>query len=90
MSNKQSHHVVIVAGVQASLHGSGSVFQGSRMDHSFVVLPKQGGPKPGFPPPRPRTGIHYPTPGSYSLFIFTFLYILNIYLVWTNTCNVLH
>lgn len=35
------------------------------MDHSFVVLPKQGGPKPGFPPPRPRTaGIHYPTPGA--------------------------
>ncbi|KAG0570802.1 hypothetical protein KC19_6G188400 [Ceratodon purpureus] len=35
------------------------------MDQSFVVLPKQGGPKPGFPPPRPRTGgIHYPTPGA--------------------------
>ena len=38
------------------------------MDQSFVVLPKQGGPKPGFPPPRPRTGgIHYPTPGLYFL-----------------------
>uniref|UniRef100_A0A7I4A338 Atg6 BARA domain-containing protein n=1 Tax=Physcomitrium patens TaxID=3218 RepID=A0A7I4A338_PHYPA len=52
------------SGAQASVHGSGSVFSGSRMDHSFVVLPKQGGPKPAFPPPRPRTGgIHYPTPG---------------------------
>jgi hypothetical protein len=54
----------LFAGVQASVHGSGSVFAGSRMDQSFVVLPKQGGPKPGFPPPRPRAGgIHYPTPG---------------------------
>ena len=66
MLNEESLHVV--AGVQASVHGSGSVFAGSRMDHSFVVLPKQGGPKPGFPPPRPRTGgLHYPTPGLYSL-----------------------
>ena len=55
----------MVSGVQASVHGS--VLAGSRMENSFVVLPKQGGVKPGFPPPRPRTGgLHYPTPGMYS------------------------
>ncbi|XP_024356337.1 beclin-1-like protein [Physcomitrium patens] len=53
------------SGVQAPAHGSGSVLASSRMDHSFVVLPKQGGLKPGFLPPRPRTGgLHYPTPGA--------------------------
>lgn len=43
-------------GVQAlSMHGAGSVLGASRMDHSFVVLPKQRNQTPGFPP-RPRAG----------------------------------
>ncbi|BBN15663.1 beclin [Marchantia polymorpha subsp. ruderalis] len=56
-------------GVQGSVHGgSGSVFAGSRMDQSFVVLPKSKNalqqPGSGFLPPRPRSGgIAYPTPG---------------------------
>ncbi|KAJ7525962.1 hypothetical protein O6H91_17G076200 [Diphasiastrum complanatum] len=54
------------SGVQASVHGSGSVFAGSRMDHSFVVLPKQRNHPSGLPPPRPRAGAHYPTPGVVS------------------------
>jgi beclin 1 len=54
------------AGVQASsVHGSGSVYAGSRMDNSYVVLPNHRVQSSGFPPPRPRTGgIHYPTPGA--------------------------
>lgn len=55
---------VCVAGQQASVHGGGSVFAGSRMDHSYVVLPKQGRQTAGFPPPRPRSGIPYPMPGA--------------------------
>ncbi|KAL2619848.1 hypothetical protein R1flu_000053 [Riccia fluitans] len=58
-------------GVQGSVHGgTGSVLAGSRMDQSFVVLPKakisQQQPGAGFPPPRapPRAGgLAYPTPG---------------------------
>ncbi|CAM6126094.1 unnamed protein product [Calypogeia fissa] len=58
-------------GSVSSVHGSGSVLAGSRMDHSFVVLPKQQRPPPhqagpAFPPPRPSRqggGIPYPTPG---------------------------
>ncbi|CAM6067558.1 unnamed protein product [Sphagnum tenellum] len=54
------------SGVQASsVHGSGSVYAGSRMDNSYVVLPNHRVQSSGFPPPRPRTGgIHYPTPGA--------------------------
>lgn len=37
----------------SSIHGTASVLGASRMDHSFVVLPKQKNHAPGFPP-RPR------------------------------------
>eukprot|EP01018_Ginkgo_biloba_P000510 Gb_14517 [translate_table: standard] len=55
------------SGVQASsIHGAGSVLGASRMDHSFVVLPKQRNQTTGFPPPRPRaSGIQYP--GSFPM-----------------------
>lgn len=60
-----------VGGSVSSIHGSGSVLAASRMDHSFVVLPKQQRLPPhqagsAFPPPRPTRqggGIQYPTPG---------------------------
>lgn len=42
------------SGTQASVHGAASVLAASRMDNSFVVLHKQRGQTPGFPPPRPR------------------------------------
>ncbi|KAL6493954.1 Vacuolar protein sorting-associated protein atg6 [Orobanche gracilis] len=46
----------LVSGVQGySIHGTGSVVGSTRMDHSFVVLPKQRNQTPGVPP-RPRGG----------------------------------
>ncbi|XP_057499674.1 beclin-1-like protein isoform X2 [Actinidia eriantha] len=39
----------------SSIHGAGSVLGSTRMDHSFVVLPKQKNQVPGVPP-RPRGG----------------------------------
>ncbi|OVA01564.1 Beclin family [Macleaya cordata] len=39
----------------SSVHGAGSVLALTRMDHSFVVLPKQKSPAQGIPP-RPRGG----------------------------------
>ncbi|XP_058100389.1 beclin-1-like protein isoform X2 [Magnolia sinica] len=50
----------IYAGMQASsVHGAGSVLGSTRMDHSFVVLPKQRSQPHGVPP-RPRTGAAQP------------------------------
>ncbi|KAL6575640.1 Vacuolar protein sorting-associated protein atg6 [Orobanche hederae] len=46
----------LASGVQdSSIHGTGSVLGSTRMDHSFVVLPKQRNQTPGVPP-RPRGG----------------------------------
>lgn len=39
----------------SSVHGASSVLGSTRMDHSFVVLPKQKNQVPGVPP-RPRAG----------------------------------
>ncbi|XP_058100390.1 beclin-1-like protein isoform X3 [Magnolia sinica] len=48
------------SGMQASsVHGAGSVLGSTRMDHSFVVLPKQRSQPHGVPP-RPRTGAAQP------------------------------
>ncbi|CAA0841215.1 Beclin-1-like protein [Striga hermonthica] len=43
----------------SSILGSGSVVGSTRMDHSFVVLPKQRNQSPGVPP-RPRGGPLHP------------------------------
>lgn len=44
------------SGIQgSSVHGASSVLNSTRMDHSFVVLPKQKSQVPGVPP-RPRGG----------------------------------
>ncbi|KAK6918228.1 Atg6, BARA domain [Dillenia turbinata] len=48
------------SGMQASsIHGAGSVLGSTRMDHSFVVLPKQINQAQGVPP-RPRGTSHQP------------------------------
>ncbi|KAL1536000.1 Vacuolar protein sorting-associated protein atg6 [Salvia divinorum] len=48
------------AGMQgSSILGTGSVSGSTRMDHSFVVLPKQRNQTPGVPP-RPRSGAMHP------------------------------
>ena len=41
------------------MHGAGSVLASTRMDHSYVVLPKQKSQTPGVPP-RPRAGAVQP------------------------------
>lgn len=43
----------------SSILGTGSVVGSSKMDHSFVVLPKQRNQTPGVPP-RPRGGAMHP------------------------------
>ncbi|XP_027115412.1 beclin-1-like protein [Coffea eugenioides] len=43
----------------SSMHGAGSVLASTRMDHSYVVLPKQKSQTPGVPP-RPRAGAVQP------------------------------
>ncbi|KAM7508575.1 hypothetical protein LguiA_019028 [Lonicera macranthoides] len=54
--NDSSSSSVHRSGIQgSSMHGVGSVFS-SRMDHSYVVLPKQKNQIPGGAPPRPRSG----------------------------------
>lgn len=45
------------------VHGANSVLSSTRMDHSFVVLPKQKNQAPGVPP-RPRPGANHPEPSQ--------------------------
>ncbi|EFJ28277.1 hypothetical protein SELMODRAFT_94233 [Selaginella moellendorffii] len=61
-------HPFVISGADAyaervSAAGSGSVLAASRMDQSFVLLPKH---KAGYPPPRPRGAMNYPTPAAES------------------------
>ncbi|KAK6158870.1 hypothetical protein DH2020_006184 [Rehmannia glutinosa] len=50
----------LASGMQgSSILGSGSVVGSTRMDHSYVVLPKQRNQTPGVPP-RPRGGAMHP------------------------------
>lgn len=52
--------LIYCAGMQgSSILGTGSVSGSTRMDHSFVVLPKQRNQTPGVPP-RPRGGAMHP------------------------------